>query len=126
MKNGCIKTIISKINKGDILWFITSKAYGRQIIGMGEYFEFYDMNDEFLIQINKKTNEQQNWKGDEKWDIQIHYCNMYVTEKQNIIGCIQFGANILQYETFRGKINSNLYEHYKNLKVYAEPKNFNL
>jgi len=124
-KNGCMKTIISKINVGDILWFITSKAYGGQIIGMSEYVSFYDRDDEPLIQINTKTNEQQNWKGDEKWDIQIHYCNMYVTEKQNITGCIQCAGNILEYETFRGKINGDLYEHYKNFKFYAEPKKFN-
>lgn len=123
-KNGNIKTIVKKIKKGDILCFITSKSYGGKIIGMGEYSYFYDRQDEPLLQINTKTNEEQNWIGGEPWDIQIHYNNLYITEKQNITGCIQCGGTILEYETFKNKINGNLYEHYNNFKFYAEPKIF--
>ena len=125
-RNGCMKTIIKKIKPGDILWFMTSKLYGGKIIGMSEYNGFYDRQDEPLLQINTKTNEEQNWQGNENWDIQIHYSNLYITEKQDIVGCIQCGANILEYETFKCKINSDLYEHYKNYKIYSEPKIFNL
>ena len=64
------KSIVKKIKKGDILWFMTSKKYEGKVIGMSEYCEFYDRSDEPLIQINTYTNEEQNWKGDEKWDIQ--------------------------------------------------------
>ena len=123
-KNGCMKTIITKIKPGDILWFMTSKAFGGKIIGMSEYCGFYDRNDEPLIHINTKTNEEQGWKGDECWDIQIHYVNLYITEKQNITACIQCGSNILEYETFKDKISGDLYEHYKNYKFYSEPKVF--
>ena len=122
---GCIKTVVRKIQNGDILWFMTSSKYGGKIIGMSEYCGFYDRAEEPLIQINTKTNEQQNWKGDEKWDIQIHYCNLYITERQNITGCIQCGAVILKYDTFKDKINRDLYNEYNNFKLYAEPKNFN-
>jgi hypothetical protein len=123
-KNGCMKTIVKKIKNGDILWFMTSKKYGGIIIGMSEYTGFYDRNDEPLLQINTKTNEEQNWKGDDDWDIQMHYSNLYITEKQNITGCIQCGGNILEYDTFKDKINGNLNEHYANYKLYAEPKIF--
>jgi len=123
-KNGCIKTIITKLKKGDILWFLTSKPYGSKIIGMSEYCGFYDRNDEPLLYINTKTNEEQNWTGDENWDIQLHYCNLYITEKQNITGCIPCGNIILKYETFKNKINSDLYQEYKNFKFYSEPKIF--
>jgi hypothetical protein len=119
-----MKTIVTKIKQGDILWFMTSKLHGGKLIGMSEYIGFYDRNDEPLLQINTKTNEEQNWKGNDSWDIQIHYCNMYITEKQNITGCIQCGGNILEYETFKHKINGDLYEHYKNYKFYAEQKIF--
>jgi len=122
-RNGCMKTIVSKINKGDILWFMTSKPYGGKLIGMSEYCGFYDRHEEPLLQINTKTNEEQGWKGDELWDIQIHYTNLYNTEKQNITGCIQCAGNILEYETFKSKIKGCLYEHYKNFIYYAEPKN---
>lgn len=123
-KNGCIKTIVSKIKVGDVLWFMTSKQYGGKLIGMSEYCGFYDRNDEPLLKINTKTNEEQNWIGDEEWNIQIHYCNLYITEKQNIMACIQCGGIILEYETFKTKIVGDLYEHYKNFKFYAEPKHF--
>ena len=124
-RGGACKTIVKKIRHGDILCFLTRKKYGGKIIGMSEYCGFYDRNDEPLIQINTKTNEEQNWKGDEKWDIQIHYCNLYITEKQNIRGCIKCGGNILEYETFRDEINRDLYDEYNNFKFYAEPKIFN-
>jgi hypothetical protein len=89
---------------------------------MAEYTGFYDRADEPLLQINTKTNVDQNWVGDELWDIQIHYCNMYITEKQNITGCVQNSGNILKYETFKRQIDSDLYAHYNNFKLYAEPK----
>jgi hypothetical protein len=121
-KNGCIKTIVRKIQNGDILWFMRSKKYGGKIIGMSEYCGFYDKDVEALIQIKTKTNEEQNLKGDEKWDIQIHYCNLYITERQNIIGCIQCGGIILEYDTYKDKINRDLYNEYSNFIFYAEPK----
>lgn len=124
-RGGSMKTIIQKIHVGDILWFMTSKAYGGKIIGMSEYIGMYDRADEPLIQINTKTNEEQNWKGDALWDIQIHYCNLYITERQNITGIIQCAGNVLDYETFKDKINGDLYIHYRNFIFYAEPKIMN-
>ena len=123
---GCMKTVITKIKNGDILWFMTSKSHGGKMIGMSEYCGFYDRKDEPLFLINTKTNEEQGWKGDECWDIQIHYLNLYITEKQNITACIQCGSNILEYKTFKDRISHDLYEHYKNYKFYAEPKIFKL
>lgn len=125
-KNGCMKTIVKKINPGDICWFLTSKIYGGKIIGMCEYVNFYDRNDEPLVNINTMTNSEQNWNGNELWDIQLHYTNLYITEKQNITACIQCAGNILEYNTFKDKVNGDLQEHYKNFKLYAEPKSFNL
>ena len=122
--HGCIKTIVNKIKKGDILWFMTSKKYGGKLIGMSEYTYYYDRQDEPLISMNTFSNKEQNWEGDEDWDIQIHYENLYITEKQNIEASIQCGGIILEYETFKDKILDNLYEHYKNFKYYAEPKIF--
>ena len=124
-KNGSIKSIVTKMLVGDVICFMTSKPYGGKIIGMCEYAGFYDRLDEPLLQINTKSNVEQNWKGDDLWDIQIHYTNLYDTERQNITACIQCGAIILNYNTFRDKIKSDLYQHYKNFKFYALPKVFN-
>lgn len=123
-RNGCMKTIVAKMNRGDILWFMTSKPFGGKIIGMCEYTEFYDRMDEPLFEMNTRSNEDQNWVGGEDWDIQIHYCNLYITERQNITGCIACAGNILEYDTFRDKVDSNLYEHYQHFVFYAEPKVF--
>tara|TARA_B110000902_G_C14157421_1_gene531964 strand:- start:392 stop:850 length:459 start_codon:yes stop_codon:yes gene_type:complete len=119
---GGIKTIVNKIKIGDILWFMTSKKYGGKLIGMSEYTSYYDRYDEPLISIHTYSNIEQNWKGDEDWSIQIHYTNLYSTEKQNIGAVIQCSGVILKYETFKDKGLPDLYKHYKNFKYYAQPK----
>ena len=118
---GCIKTIVNKINKGDILWFMTSKAYGGKLIGMSEFTCYYDRHDEPLLPLHTYSNKEQNWKGDDDWSIQIHYENLYNIEKQNIEACVQCGGVILEYETFKERGLPDLYLHYKNFKFYGEP-----
>ena len=119
---GGIKTVVKKIKKGDIIWFLTSSKYGGKLIGMCVFCQYYDRLDEPLLPINTVTNEEQNWVGDEAWDIQLQYTNLYVTEKQNIKGCIQCGGIVLEYEKFKDKIVGDLYQHYCNFKYYAECK----
>jgi len=120
------KSYVKKFKPGDILWFMTSKPFGGKLIGMSEYTGFYDRNDEPLIQINTYTNKDQNWVGDEDWVIQIHYTNLYNTSKQEIKACIQHQNAIFNYETYKNKIDGNLYKHYKGFKFYAEPKEFKI
>lgn len=113
--------------EGDILWFMTSKPYGGKIIGMAEYTHYFDRNDEPLVLINTYSNFEQGWKGDEQWSIQIHYKNLYVTEKQNITAIINSPSNILDYEKWYAEKHlglPDLYRHYDNFKFYAEPKVF--
>ena len=119
---GNIKTIVGKMNDGDILWFCTSKPFGGKLIGMAEFVGFYDRHDEPLIPINTLSNEQQGWTGESEWDIQIHYKNEYDTDRQDIKACIQCSSIIMKYNTFREKVNGDLYEHYKNFKYYAVPR----
>lgn len=123
-KTGFMKTIVKKFKKGDIIWFMTSKIYGGKLIGMCEYIDFFDRNDEPLIKFKTISNEEQNWKGDEPWDLQLNYCNLYITEKQNIKAHIQCAASIIKYDNFIDSVEGNLYKHYKNFKLYAEPKIF--
>ena len=118
-----IKTIVEKINPGDILWFFTSKAYGGKVIGMSEFTNYYDRHDEPLIPVHTYSNREQNWKGDEDWSIQIHYKNLYNTETQNLNMVLQCGGVILEYETFKNKGLPDLYEHYKNFKYYNPQNN---
>ena len=123
-KNGCIKTVVKKLNVGDVCIFLTSKSYGGNVIGIAEYTGFYDREDEPLIPIHTSTNEEQNWIGDDPWDIQIHYTNLYLTEKQKITACIQCGGIIMEYSKFQDNFNGDMRIHYANFKLYAEPKLF--
>ena len=120
-KNGCIKSVVEKFKPGDILFFITNKDNGGKVIAIAEYTKFYDRKDESLIKINTVTNKEQNWKGNEAWDIQIHYKNLYNSERQNIEICVQCAATILEYKTFKDRIKENLNKHYNNFKKYGEP-----
>jgi len=121
-KGNCIKTLVNKIEKGDILWFMTSKPFGGKIIGMSEYICCYDRDDEPLIPIHTYSNIEQGWNGEELWNIQIHYKNLYITEKQNIKAVINCAGIILEYETFKDRGLPDLYNHYNMFKFYAEPK----
>ena len=123
-KNNQIKTTVSKIKEGDILWFITSKKHGGKIIGMAEYICFYDRKEEPLISIKTYTNEEQNWTGNGEWDIQLHYKNLYETERQDIKISISSQSPILNYKTFKNTGIPDLENHYKGFKFYATPKIF--
>ena len=123
-KGGCFKTVLQKINEGDILWFFVSKSFGGIIIGMAVYTHFYDRLDEPLVPINTRTNEDQHWTGDQDWTLEIHYKNLYITERQSIECIIQCGAILLEYKKFTEKIKDNLYEHHKNFIFYAQPTRF--
>lgn len=120
-RGGCMKTITQKMKPKDILWFLTNKENGAKIIGMAEFTYSTDRDDENLIQIHTCTNEEQGWTKDDVWSIQIHYRNLYITERQNLIACIQCPATIMQYETFKKKIKMDLETHYQNFVFYAEP-----
>ena len=115
----------NKFKEGDILWFLTSKSFGGKIIGMSEYTCYYDRKSEPLISIHTYSNKEQNWVGGGDWSIQIHYKNLYLTEKQNLEAIVQCGGNILEYETFKNRGLPDLYKHYEMFKFYTEPKIFN-
>ena len=126
-KNDSIKNDIkNNIKEGDILWFIVSKPHGGNIIAMAEFTHYKDRDEE----PDTITDQEQGWKGDEDWQIEMHYKNCYNVERINIKAVIQCPGVILRYESFKDKANKNsgledLDEHYKGFIKYAEPKNFN-
>jgi len=126
-KNDSVKSYIqNRFNSGDIIWFITNKEHGGKIIAMVEYIDFDDREDETLININTITNEEQGWKGDALWDIQINFKNYYDVEKHNFDISIACAANILSYTTFKekGKISHDLEMEYQLIKKYANVDKF--
>ena len=118
--NGSVEGIVKKIKRGDILWFLTSKKYGGILIGMAKFIDYNNRKNEPLVNINTVSNKDQNWKGDEEWDIQIKYGNLYEIEKQEIKLCIQCSAIIMNYKNFKSKIDEDLNMHYRNFLFYSK------
>ena len=111
------------INSGDILWFCKDTGVQFEVIGMSEYTHSFDSKDEPLIQLNMVERENQNWDERVVNDIQIHYKNLYITEKQSI-RIRKCETEISIYDITR-RINSNdidLFKHYDGFKFYGEPK----
>ena len=121
------KSNIKKIRYGDILWFIRGK--GGVVVGMAEFICFYDKRDEPLVNINTIDNYELGYKGEESWDIQIRYKNLYTIKKQNILITIKYSGSVISYEdflnypTYREKLREvDLYLHYNNIIFYTEPE----
>lgn len=111
------KNMVKKFTKGDILWFLTSKNFGGKIIAMVKFTHFYDRKEEPLIQLNTLDNKEQNWDGEDVYDIQIYYKNIYDTRKQKLDLIIQSQQNIIDFDNYKDKIDLDL--HYKNFIFYA-------
>jgi hypothetical protein len=123
--------IKNNFKEGDILWFITSSPYGGKAIGLAEYTTYYDKKDETLVQINTYSNKEQNWDGEEDWELQIHYKNLYLSEKADISIILSCGSVINNYDTFKERLEERdenficLREHYRCFKKYGTVKEFN-
>ena len=78
VKSFCNKTIIdTKFERGDILWFMTSKPYGGKLIGMSEYTCYYDRDNEPLIPLYTCSNREQIGKV-KKIGVYIYIIKIYI------------------------------------------------
>jgi len=118
LKSG-IKNQSLKINEGDILWFLSNKSNDNKIIGMATFTKLLDKRNEPLIQIETHNCIEQGW-DDNVWELELHYTNLYYTEKQNIKIDAKLGQNpILNYNKNIDKIKVDLYNHYNGFKLYG-------
>jgi hypothetical protein len=124
-KKDCIKNLALKIKEGDILWFLGNKKdKDNKIIGMAEFTKLLDKRDELLIQIETTPCIEQGWDGDD-WEIELHYTNLYNTEKQNIKIDEKLGQSpIVNYYSVKYKLNEDLENHYNGFKYYGTPVSF--
>ena len=122
LKSGKYNNIKNKaltINEGDILWFLCNKSNDNKIIGMATFTKLLDKRDEPLLQIETCSCIDQGWDND-VWDIELHYTNLYYTEKQNIKIDAKLGQfPIRNYNSNRAKIKEDLYNHYNGFKLYG-------
>ena len=105
------------INVGDVLWFCQDFQDGLKVIGMAEYIHCYDIHDEPLIPMNIIEREKQNWDMNMDNDIQIHYKNIYNTERQNIV----IEKTTEEISTYSNDYGGDLYRHYGGFKFYGKP-----
>lgn len=118
-KNNCIKKIALKMKSGDVLWFLSNKKYGNKMIGMATFTKLLDKRDESLVQIETTSCTEQGWDGDD-WEIELHYTNLYNSEKQDIIIDEILGQSpIINYNNNKLKIKEVLETHYYGFKYYG-------
>jgi len=118
-KKDIVKNTALKIQKGDILWFLCNKLNDNKIIGMATFTKLLDKRDESLINIETTSSIEQGWDGGD-WEIELHYTNLYNTEKQNIKIDEKLGQfPIANYYNNKDKINEDLENHYNGFKYYG-------
>ncbi len=123
MKRGGTTNITKKMKEGDIMWFIVNKINGGKSIAVAEYTgKLYDRRDEPLTHIYTLTNKEQGWIGNEPWDIQIYYRNLYMIEHANIDICLRGAWSIMYYDSVKNNIHDNLPDCFQNIKRYCVPR----
>tara|TARA_B110000459_G_scaffold190297_1_gene225246 strand:+ start:220 stop:489 length:270 start_codon:yes stop_codon:yes gene_type:complete len=88
---------------------------------MGTFTKFLDKRYELLIVIETINNSDQGWY-DNNYELELHYTNLYNTEKQNIkIDEILGQSPIINYNNNKHKIKEDLENHYIGFKFYGVP-----
>lgn len=125
--NKCSLSLLKKFNKGDIIWFSTTKGtkYNGKIIAVAEYDNFLD-RDKDENKKKKYCNENIGWKGDINWNILIFVKNLYDIRHLDIKVVFACSLSLFTYESYikqrnkKEKAYENLETHYKNIKYYCK------
>ena len=125
--------ITKKMEKGDVLWFLKSKEFGGNFVGMATFERYIDRRDETLINVNTLLNNENNWTDDDgnetdiRWDIQIHYRNLYQIEELNIVQVIVASLTVMEYEASKTYGTTNftvdLEQEYRLITRYRQQQN---
>tara|TARA_Y100000389_G_C17292904_1_gene428942 strand:- start:80 stop:535 length:456 start_codon:yes stop_codon:yes gene_type:complete len=118
------KGTYNKMQKGDVLWFLTSKPFGNKLIMVSELDDKIDRRKEQLLKIYTYSNEELGWATQTKWDLQITYSNPIKIENLNYQ--IQLGQSpypIRLFEDNKSKIDYNLPKEYELIKKYKDVYN---
>jgi hypothetical protein len=116
IKDIWINKSVKNIEPGDVLWFLKKDV----IVGMAEFTQLFCMCDEPLIQLNTVSNSELGWTGSTDYEYQIHYKNLYLTERQNIKLSITKLGSVINYES------DLLKKHYDNFLYYGRPDKYYL
>lgn len=108
-------SFLNNVEKGDRLWFIPSKS-NREIIAVCLY-EYYKKREIGPLINISKTDEELNWIGNDNWDIEIHYSNLYNLTECYLYSGIKGQTSIRKYNLFNCDIN--LPNEYLNILKYS-------
>lgn len=112
------KSFLTKIQEGDILWFIKNKSKGK-ILGMAKFKSYNKREFGPLINLSL-TNDELGWDDSTtNWilDIEIHYDELYNLNNCNLLTNLKGITSVRQYK--KEKIELDLDEEYKNIIKYA-------
>ena len=125
--NKCSLSLLKKFNKGDIIWFSTTKGtkYNGKVIAVAEYDNFLD-RDKDENKKKKYCNENIGWKGNINWNILIFVKKLYDIRHLDIKVVFACSLSLFTYESYikqrnkKEKAYENLETHYKNIKYYCK------
>lgn len=111
------KFFIENVKENDRLWFIKAKTKGK-IIAIANYIKHQKRELGPLINISK-SNQELGWIGDENWDIEVIYDNIYLLDDVEGLETEIKGASTIR-KFSKGKCNINLPEEYNYIVKYRK------
>jgi len=100
---------------------------------MATFERYIDRRDETLINVNTLSNNENNWtdnngnETDKRWDIQIHYRNLYQIDELNIVQVIVAPPTVMEYEASKTYGTTNftvdLEQEYRLITRYRQQQN---
>lgn len=98
------KSFINNVKEGDRLWFVNNNK-GSKIIATATYKSHNKRNFGELINISH-TNEELGWNEDaKKFNIEIHYADLYDLSSYNLLTYIRGPFIIRKFNSFTCEVN---------------------
>jgi hypothetical protein len=114
------KSFINNVKDGDRLWFVNN-IKGSKIIAVATYKSHNKRNLGELISISH-TNEELGWNEDaNKFNIEIHYINLYNLSSYDLLTYIRGPFIIRKFNSFTCEIH--LEKEYVFIERYCKPSN---
>jgi hypothetical protein len=109
-------SFIKDVKCGDRLWFIINKSKG-QIIAVATYCSHNKRNLGPIVEVSL-NNKELDWSGDDVWDVEVHYTDLYGLIQCDLVTDIKGQVAIRRYE--HTKCNVNLSVEYNNILRYSK------
>jgi hypothetical protein len=109
-------SFIKDVKCGDRLWFIINKSKG-QIIAVATYCSHNKRNLGPIVEVSL-NNKELGWSGDDVWDVEVHYTDLYGLIQCDLVTKIKGQTAVRRY--YDKKCNVNLPVEYNNILRYSK------